>query len=70
MDAVTEIENAIENLPPAEFNRIVQWIREKDQALWDTQLDADSASGKLDQLFAEAQPDSGTSALREWPARN
>lgn len=70
MDSVTEIEQAIENLPPAEFSRIARWIREKDQALWDMQLDADSASGKLDELFAEAQPDSGPSTLREWPASN
>ncbi|HEY3840734.1 MAG TPA: hypothetical protein VGL72_29380 [Bryobacteraceae bacterium] len=69
MGSVKEIEAAIENLPPGEFTQIVQWIRERDQALWDIQLDADSAAGKLDSLFAEAQPDD-PSGLREWPAAN
>jgi hypothetical protein len=40
MDRVEEIES----LPPEEFTRIARWFRERDQALWDRELDADSAS--------------------------
>jgi len=53
MDRVEEIEAAIEQLPPDEFRRIAQWLLERDQALWDEELNADSAAGKLDFLFEE-----------------
>ena len=54
MDRVEEIEGAIESLAPEEFTRIARWFRERDHALWDSELDADSASGKLDFLFEGA----------------
>jgi hypothetical protein len=50
-----EIEAAIECLPPEEYRRIVEWFRLRGQERWDGQMDADSASGKLDFLFDEAQ---------------
>lgn len=40
----------------------IKWLRERDQQLWDAQLDADSASGKLDLLFDEAK-----AAQQTWP---
>jgi hypothetical protein len=58
MDRVEEIEAAIQSLPEDEFRRLAQWFHARDQALWDEQLDSDSASGKLDFLFDEA--DSGS----------
>jgi hypothetical protein len=67
MDRVKELENAIESLPPEEFTRIARWFRERDHALWDGELDADSASGKLDFLFEEADHESTRGFLREWP---
>jgi hypothetical protein len=67
MDRVEEIESAIERLAPEEFTRIARWFRERDQAHWDTKLDADSASGKLDFLFEEAKHESAHGLLREWP---
>jgi hypothetical protein len=54
MDRVEELESAIESLAPEEFTRIARWFRERDHALWDRELDADSVSGKLDFLFEEA----------------
>ena len=63
MSRVQEIEQAIDNLTPEEFQQISRWILEKDQDLWDRQLDEDSAAGRLDFLFAEADQDD----LREWP---
>jgi hypothetical protein len=67
MDRVEEIEAAIASLPPEEFRRIAQWLYERDQSLWDEQLDSDSASGKLDFLFEEAERESAQGLLREWP---
>lgn len=67
MDRVEEIEAAIDGLPPEEFRRIAQWFRERDQALWNAQLDADSQSHKLDFLFDEAEAESSQGLLRDWP---
>jgi hypothetical protein len=67
MDRVEEIEAAIASLPPEEFRRIAQWFYEREQGLWEEQVDSDSASGKLDFLFEEAERESAQGLLREWP---
>jgi hypothetical protein len=67
MDRVEEIEAAIDSLPPEEFRRIAKWFRDREQRLWDEQLDCDSVSGKLDSLFQEAESESKKQLLREWP---
>lgn len=66
MDQVEEIEAAISNLSPEGFRRIANWIWERDQSIWDQQLDNDSSSGRLDFLFDEI--DSNV-PLNEWPER-
>jgi hypothetical protein len=55
MRTVEEIEAAIERLPPEEYGRVLEWFRTREQDHWDEQLDRDSASGKLDFLFAETE---------------
>jgi hypothetical protein len=68
MGRVDEIEAAIRELPPDEFRRLADWIRERDHALWDAKLDRDSAAGKLDFLFDEADLETKEGAVRDWPA--
>ncbi len=67
MDRVEEIEAAITRLPPEEYRRLVDWIREREQTRWDEQMDLDSASGKLDFLFREGKDESAQGLVREWP---
>jgi hypothetical protein len=55
MSRVEEIEAAIEGLPPDQYRRIVQWLQIREQRRWDEQMDADSAAGRLDFLFDEAE---------------
>lgn len=62
-----EIEAAIDSLPP-EFQRVAQWVRDREHALWELQLDQDSSAGKLDFLFEEAESESRDGSLRDWPA--
>jgi hypothetical protein len=69
MDRVEEIEAAINNLPPEDFRRIANWLRERDQALWDQQMDRDAGAGKLDFLFDEIEMESRQQLLSEWPKR-
>jgi hypothetical protein len=67
MDRVEEIEAAIASLPAEEFLQLAQWFRAREEALWDEQLDSDSASGKLDFLFDEADNESSEETVRDWP---
>ena len=69
MDRVSEIEALIDGLPPEEFHRVAQWFREREQKRWDEKLDVDSASGKLDFFFEEAENESARGLLRDWPPR-
>jgi hypothetical protein len=45
------------------------FFREQQQTYWDEQMDRDSAAGKLDFLFKEAEIESAQGLLREWPAQ-
>lgn len=65
MSRVEEIEAAIDGLPPAEYRRIVEWFRAREQKRWDDQMDSDSSAGKLDLLFDEAENESAKGLLRD-----
>ena len=67
MDRVEEIESAIANLAPEDYRRFVDWFRMREQTRWDEQMDADSAAGRLDFLFDEAESESSRGAARHWP---
>lgn len=54
MTTVEEIEHAIGLLPSDQFSIIHDWIIEKDWDAWDTQIQNDSAAGKLSFLVKEA----------------
>ncbi len=67
MDRVEEIEAAIEGLPPEQYRRLAEWFRARDEANWDEQMDRDSAAGKLDFLFREAESEVEQGLARDWP---
>ena len=67
MDRVEEIQAAISSLAPEDYWRIVRWFHERDQALWDEQLDRDSSAGRLDFLFDEAEAEAKEGSLHGWP---
>jgi hypothetical protein len=67
MDRVEEIEAAIKDLPPDDYRRLVDWLRAREQTRWDDQIDRDSAAGKLDFLFSEAEHESAQGLVRAWP---
>ncbi len=55
--SITEIEQAIAQLPPEELVRLRAWFAEFDAEQWDRQLESDAAAGRLDALGAEALKD-------------
>ncbi len=48
------VENAVKQLSAEELVKFRQWYAQFDSDLWDAQIEADAAAGKLDALVAEA----------------
>ena len=57
MSTVAEIEAAISNLPPQDFAQVRDWLLERDNLLWDKQIEEDAAAGRLDHIIAEVESD-------------
>jgi hypothetical protein len=55
MTRLESLEQEIKKLSPAEFAQLRDWLLEQDWEEWDRQIERDSASGKLDSLFDEAE---------------
>jgi len=55
MTRLEEIVTAVSNLPEKEYSQFRQWFLERDWERWDRQIEADSASGRLDFLAREAR---------------
>jgi len=54
---VTEIESAIEKLPPNEVSKLSKWLEEFEARTWDKQIARDLQNGKLQDLIEEAEKD-------------
>jgi hypothetical protein len=54
---IKEIESAIAELPPGELAELAAWFERFHAELWDTQIEQDLQSGKLDSLLKEAEQD-------------
>jgi hypothetical protein len=65
MSDLEELEIKIKNLPTEELSKFRAWFIEFDHLLWDKQIDADSKTGKLNGLVAEARADYQAGKARE-----
>jgi hypothetical protein len=65
--SVEDIEDAILRLTPQDYARFLEWFRERDQQVWDEQMDRDAAAGKLDFLRREAKEARQSGLVRDWP---
>lgn len=54
MDKVEILEKEIEALSADELKSLREWFIEFDSNAWDRQIEADAASGKLDELAKKA----------------
>ena len=57
MSTVTEIQQAITQLSPAEQRQLAQWFEEALEDVWDAQIEEDVKAGRLDDLVAQAEAD-------------
>ena len=67
--SLPEIKSAVDALSPAELAELAIYIRERDSAAWDAQIEEDAATGKLDFLFEEAEATRVSGNLRDWPGK-
>lgn len=65
MTSVLEIQQAILTLDEDDYRELRQWISELEWERWDSQIEADSKSGKLAFLAAEALEAKRDGTLRE-----
>jgi hypothetical protein len=69
MPTVTEIQQAILALSEADYAKFRKWFTELDWERWDREIEADSASGKLDFLKAQALEAKEKGELRCLPTK-
>ena len=65
MSKVEEILSSIESLPKKDYARLRKLFSERDWEKWDTQIEDDSNSGKLDFLKEEALAEKEKVSLKE-----
>jgi hypothetical protein len=65
MTQIEAIQAEIESLSSDDFARLREWIAQRDWQHWDRQIERDSAAGKLDFLWEEAQAAKRQGELRE-----
>ena len=57
MGAVEKVELLIKSLSPEELAQFREWFAEFDAQVWDRQIVADAAAGKLDRLIEDSMAD-------------
>jgi hypothetical protein len=67
--SLTEIKEAVGQLSARELTELTAFLVAQDNAAWDKQIETDSAAGKLDFLFEEAEKERASGGLRDWPAK-
>ena len=65
MTTVQIVENEIEKLSPVELSEFRLWFAEYDSDVWDMQIEADAANGKLDVFAKEAIDEYKSGKVRE-----
>jgi hypothetical protein len=65
MPKIEELKSIIESLPEDDFIELRQWFSEKDWENWDSQIETDSQSGKLDFLINEATEQKQSDHLKD-----
>lgn len=60
-----EVESAIKQLPENEVRDLARWLQDYLDEMWDQQIEADLASGRLDRLVAQAEKDIAANNVRD-----
>ena len=60
-----DVELAIKQLPEGEVRNLAKWLQEYLDEMWDRQIEADLASGRLDRLIAQVEEDIAANNVRD-----
>lgn len=64
MTTLPEIETAIKQLPENDIRQLAVWLQDYLNEMWDQQIEADLASGRLNNLIAKAEADIAANRVR------
>jgi hypothetical protein len=67
MSTVTEIESAIEQLPPPQLSQLSRWFDEYLERAWDAQMEADAKAGKFARFKEEIAQAKASDELIDFP---
>ncbi|HAX76421.1 MAG TPA: hypothetical protein DCY88_11420 [Cyanobacteria bacterium UBA11372] len=65
MPTLLDIEAAIKQLPESDVRQLAAWLQDYLNDMWDRQIEADLASGKLDNPIAKAEADIAANQVRD-----
>ncbi|MEG3976530.1 hypothetical protein QUB70_27695 [Microcoleus sp. A003_D6] len=65
MNALPEIEAAIQQLPEKDVRQLVTWLQNYLDEKWDRQMREDLSTGKLNALIAKAEADIAANKVRD-----
>jgi hypothetical protein len=66
--SLTEIKTAVDALSPEELAELAAFIRDRDHAAWDRQIDADfAAGGRLHSVAEDLRADIRAGRLQDLP---
>ncbi len=66
--SLAEIKDAVKELSPGELAELAEFIRKRDEAAWDRQIDADFAEGgRLQPVLDEVRGDIRAGKLQDLP---
>ncbi len=66
--SLAEIKTAVDQLSPKELAELAAFIRERDSAAWDREIDEDfSETGRLRRVLDEVRDDARAGRLEELP---
>jgi len=66
--SLTELKQAVQELPPNDLAELVAFIRDEDNRIWDAQIDQDFAgTGRLANVIAEVRNDLHAGQVGDLP---
>jgi hypothetical protein len=65
MSQIEQLEKEVAGLSPEDLAKFRRWFLDFDARVWDQKIEADSQSGRLDSLIAEARADYEAGKARE-----
>lgn len=66
--SLTDLKTAVDQLPPGDLAELAAFVRERETAVWDQQIDGDFADdGRLRSVLEEVRADLRAGRMEEMP---